>query len=247
MASLEESLQLQEILKGLPCQWVYKASFDKANRTSAASKRGVGLSQGLELLSLIKEALGVPVLTDVHLPDQCTPVAEVVDILQIPAFLCRQTDLLLAAADTGKTINLKKGQFLSPADFSHACKKITEQGNADVLLTERGSTFGHGGLVVDFTGLPVMQKTGHPVILDATHAVQQPGSGTGITGGNWKMAPLLLRAGAAAGFDGYFVETHLDPQRSPSDAANMIPFSALREVIEETLEIHAVHARHTNR
>ncbi|MBL7008063.1 MAG: 3-deoxy-8-phosphooctulonate synthase [Planctomycetes bacterium] len=224
-------------LDGLGFQWLFKASFDKANRTSLASDRGVGLEAGLEILAEVRRRLGVPVLTDVHLPEQCAPAAEVCDVLQIPAFLCRQTDLLVAAAATGRAINLKKGQFLSPADATHAAAKISGAGNPKVMLTDRGTFFGYGRLVVDFAALPELQATGCPVILDATHSVQEPGSGSGSTGGDWTKAPLLLRAAAAAGYDGFFVETHPDPLSSPSDGPNMIPLAELRKVLQPVIAI----------
>ncbi len=237
--SVDEAESIAEVIADLPFQWAYKASFDKANRTSADSGRGPGLSEGVALLAEIKEKLNVPIVTDVHLPEQCAPAAEVADILQIPAFLCRQTDLLLAAAATGRTVNIKKGQFLPPADVIRAATKVTSAGNKNVMLTERGTFFGYGRLVVDMTGLPEMQASGFPVLLDATHAVQRPSGANGKTGGDWTQAPLLLRAGAAAGFDGFFVETHPEPLRSPSDGPNMIPLNELRAVLEQVLAIRA--------
>ena len=239
--TLEYAQQIAEAVAGLPLRWVFKASFDKANRTSAGASRGVGLEAGLELLAEARELLGVPVLTDVHLPEQCAPVGEVVDILQIPAFLCRQTDLLEAAARTGKIVNVKKGQFLAPRDAGHAAAKVAAAGGR-AMLTERGTFFGYGRLVVDFAGVPELREAGVPVILDATHAVQQPGGLGDRTGGDWTKAPLLLRAGAAVGFDGYFVETHPDPLSSPSDGPNMIPTHALREVLESVLAVRAAVA-----
>ncbi len=237
--TLDYAEAIAEAVAGLPLQWVFKASFDKANRTSLDSARGVGMDAGLELLAAARLRLGVPVLTDVHLPEQCAPAAEVCDLLQIPAFLCRQTDLLVAAAATGKAVNLKKGQFLAPADAGHAAAKIAAAGNPRVMLTERGSFFGYGRLVVDFAALPELRATGYPVILDATHSVQEPGSGSGRTGGDWTKAPLLLRAGAAAGYDGFFVETHPEPLRSPSDGPNMIPLAELRGVLESVVAVAA--------
>ena len=233
--TLEYAEAIAEVVADLPLRWVFKASFDKANRTSLGSTRGVGLEAGLEILAEARQRLGVPVLTDVHLPEQCAPVAEVCDVLQIPAFLCRQTDLLVAAARTGKVVNVKKGQFLSPADACHATAKVTEAGNPRVMLTERGTFFGYGRLVVDFAALPELRACGCPLVLDATHSVQEPGSGSGRTGGDWTKAPILLRAGAAAGYDGFFVETHPDPLSSPSDGPNMIPLAELRGVLEGTL------------
>jgi 2-dehydro-3-deoxyphosphooctonate aldolase (KDO 8-P synthase) len=237
--SVDEAQSIAEVIAELPFRWAYKASFDKANRTSASSGRGPGLTEGIDLLAEIKEKLQVPIVTDVHLPEQCAPAAEVADILQIPAFLCRQTDLLLAAAATGRVVNIKKGQFLPPADVVRAATKITSAGNPNVMLTERGSFFGYGRLVVDMTGLPEMQASGYPVLLDATHAVQRPSGSDGTTGGDWTLAPLLLRAGAAAGYDGFFIETHPEPLRSPSDGPNMIPLHELRPVLEQMLAIQA--------
>lgn len=235
--TLEYAQQTKEALDGLPLHWVFKASFDKANRTSSQSARGVGLSTGLEILAEVRRTLEVPVLTDVHLPEQCAPTAQVVDVLQIPAFLSRQTDLLTAAGRTGKIVNLKKGQFMAPQDLGPAAKKIEETGNSGIWLTERGTFFGYGRLVVDFCGLPEMRRTGFPVILDATHSVQRPGGLGDRTGGDWQLAPLLLRAGAAAGYDGFFTETHPRPTESPSDGPNMIPLDHLREVMEEVLAV----------
>jgi len=238
--TVDIACRIAEELEGLALSWVFKASFDKANRTSSGSGRGLGLEQGLRILEQVKKATGAPLLTDVHLPEQCAVVAEVVDILQIPAFLCRQTDLLEAAAATGRAVNIKKGQFLAPADLKHAAAKVTAAGNPRVFLTERGACFGYGRLVVDFASLPELREAGLPLVLDATHAVQQPGSGSGRTGGDWQRAPLLLRAAAANGFDGFFVETHPDPLSSPSDGPNMIPLDRLRQVLEPVLRMHAL-------
>jgi len=235
--SVDYAEQIAEAVDGAGFSWVFKASFDKANRTSLGSDRGVGMAAGLELLAEIRERLQVPVLTDVHLPEQCAPAAEVCQVLQIPAFLCRQTDLLVAAAETGRAVNLKKGQFLAPAYAGNAAAKLAGAGDGKVMLTERGSFFGYGRLVVDFAALPELQATGFPVILDATHSVQEPGSGSGRTGGDWTKAPLLLRAGAAAGYDGFFVETHPDPLSSPSDGPNMIPLGELRRVLDGVAKI----------
>ncbi len=230
---------IAEALHGLDLSWVFKASFDKANRTSAESGRGVGLAGGLALLAQIREDLGVPVLTDVHLPQQCAAAAEVADVLQIPAFLARQTDLLLAAGRTGRCVNVKKGQFMAPSDPAHAAAKITSCGNERVFLTDRGTFFGYGRLVVDFAALPELAAPGYPVVLDATHSVQQPGGLGDRSGGDWTLAPLLLRAAAAAGYDGFFVETHPQPLSSPSDGPNMIPLEHLREIIVEVLAVRA--------
>ncbi|MEL6337300.1 MAG: 3-deoxy-8-phosphooctulonate synthase [Pseudomonadota bacterium] len=211
--------------------YVFKASFDKANRTSLGGKRGLGLDAGLAVLAEVKRQTGLPVITDVHLPEQCAPVAEVCDALQIPAFLCRQTDLLLAAAETGRTINVKKGQFLAPWDMKNVAAKIAETGNPNVLLCERGSSFGYNTLVVDMRGLVQMAATGFPVVFDATHSVQQPGGLGGASGGNRRMAPVLARAAAAVGVAGFFIECHPDPDNAPSDGPNMIPLDAMPGVI----------------
>ena len=241
--TLDFAHRIAEAIAGLRCQWVFKASFDKANRTSGGGARGAGMAAGLAILAEARAALGVPVLTDVHLPEQCAPAAEVCDVLQIPAFLCRQTDLLEAAAVTGKVVNVKKGQFLAPQDLQFAADKVRAAGNARVLLTERGTFFGYGRLVVDFSALPELRAAGCPLILDATHAVQRPGEAGGKSGGDWTRAPILLRAGAAAGFDGFFVETHPEPLSSPSDGPNMIPTARLREILEETLAIAEIRTR----
>ncbi|MCP4861543.1 MAG: 3-deoxy-8-phosphooctulonate synthase [Planctomycetes bacterium] len=240
--TVELAKRIAEQIQDLGFQWVFKASFDKANRTSAGSKRGVGLHQGLEILAEIKETLKVPLVTDVHLPEQCGTVAEVVDVLQIPAFLCRQTDLLVAAGETGKTVNVKKGQFLAPADMEYAAAKVAYSGNENILLTDRGTFFGYGRLVVDFASLPELKSAGYPVLMDATHAVQAPGGMQGKTGGDWKRAPLLMHASSATGFDGYFIETHDDPLSSPSDGPNMIPLEHLRGILQTTLAVRAAVA-----
>lgn len=240
--TLEYAEQIAAAVAGLPCRWVFKASYDKANRTSARGGRGAGKEAGLEILARIGRRLAVPVLTDVHLPEECAAAAAAVDILQIPAFLSRQTDLLLAAAATGKAVNVKKGQFMAPGDAVQAVQKVETAGNPRVLLTERGTFFGYGRLVVDFAALPDLQRAGRPVILDGTHAVQQPGALGDRTGGDWTRAPLLLRAGAAAGYDGFFLETHPCPERSPSDGPNMIPLRHLRGILEEVLAIAALRA-----
>ena len=206
---------------GIPL--IYKSSFDKANRTSGQSARGVGLKQGLAILAAVRERFRIPVLTDVHDAAQCDPAAEAVDILQIPAFLCRQTDLLHAAGETGRTVNVKKGQFLAPWDMAHVAAKIAETGNESILLTERGASFGYNTLVTDFRGLPIMARTGYPVVFDATHSVQQPGGQGGSSGGQREFAPVLARAALAVGVAAIFMETHQDPDTAPSDGPNMIP------------------------
>ncbi|WP_282181242.1 3-deoxy-8-phosphooctulonate synthase [Aliiroseovarius marinus] len=213
--------------------FVFKASFDKANRTSAQGKRGPGMDAGLKMLAAVKSETGVPVLTDVHSPDQCAPVAEVADALQIPAFLCRQTDLLLAAARTGRPVNVKKGQFLAPWDMAHVADKLVSAGNTQVLLTERGTSFGYNTLVTDMRGLPQMAELGHPVIMDATHAVQMPGGQGASSGGQRDFAPVLARAAVAVGVAGVFIETHQDPDAAPSDGPNMIPIEQMPALLTE--------------
>jgi 2-dehydro-3-deoxyphosphooctonate aldolase (KDO 8-P synthase) len=225
--ALEMSAALAEIARQLGIALVFKTSFDKANRSSHLSARGVGLEAGLPILAEIRERTGLPVLTDIHAPDQCARVAEVVDILQIPAFLCRQTDLLLAAGATGKAINIKKGQFLAPWDMVHAAAKITAAGSERILLCERGTTFGYNTLVVDMRALPIMARTGYPVVFDATHAVAQPGGLGNRSGGEREFAPALARAAAAVGVAAIFIETHEDPDRAPCEGPTMIPLRDL--------------------
>jgi 2-dehydro-3-deoxyphosphooctonate aldolase (KDO 8-P synthase) len=210
---------------------IYKSSFDKANRTSGGAARGVGIIRGLGILAAVRERFRIPVLTDVHAPEQCEPAAEAVDILQIPAFLCRQTDLLLAAGETGRAINVKKGQFLAPWDMANVAAKIADTGNESILLTERGVTFGYNTLVTDFRGLPVMARTGYPVVFDATHSVQQPGGHGGSSGGQREFAPVLARAALAVGVAALFIETHGDPDQAPSDGPNMIPLREMPALI----------------
>lgn len=206
---------------------IYKSSFDKANRTSGRSARGVGLERGLAILASVRERFHIPVLTDVHDASQCDPAAEAVDVLQIPAFLCRQTDLLHAAGETGRAVNVKKGQFLAPWDMAHVAAKVAETGNESILLTERGASFGYNTLVTDFRGLPVMARTGYPVVFDATHSVQQPGGQGGSSGGQREFAPVLARAALAVGCAAVFIETHEDPDHAPSDGPNMIPLGEM--------------------
>lgn len=223
--------------RGLP--FVFKASFDKANRSSLGGGRGPGMDEGLGWLSDVRKEVGVPVVTDVHLPEQCAAVAEVADVLQIPAFLCRQTDLLVAAARTGKAINVKKGQFLAPWDMKNVAAKVTDSGNANVMLTERGTSFGYGRLVVDMAGLRDMAETGHPVVFDATHSVQRPGALGDRTGGDRTLVPLLARAAVATGqVHGLFMETHPDPDSSPSDGPNMVRLEDMPGVLDELQAIH---------
>jgi len=219
--------------------YVFKASYDKANRTSAASFRGPGLAAGLQVLSEVRAKMGVPVLTDVHSEAQAISTAEVVDILQIPAFLCRQTDLIAAAVATGKIVNLKKGQFLSPAEMGQVVEKAKSSGGKKLLLTERGSTFGYNNLVADMRSIPIMRQFGFPVIFDATHSVQLPGGGGSRSSGQREFAPVLARAAIAAGANGLFIETHPDPDRALSDGPNMIPLAQMPGLLKELVKIRA--------
>ncbi|WP_417691571.1 3-deoxy-8-phosphooctulonate synthase [Roseibium sp.] len=237
---LECAAAVKEIADSLGISVVFKASFDKANRTSLSGKRGVGLKDALPIFAEIKETTGMPVVTDIHTAEQCAPVAEVVDILQIPAFLCRQTDLLIAAAKTGAVINIKKGQFLAPWDMQNVLSKVTESGNPNVLLTERGASFGYNTLVSDMRALPIMAETGAPVVFDATHSVQQPGGLGGSTGGDRRMVAVLARAAVAVGVGGLFIETHPDPDNAPSDGPNMVPLKDLAALLKELQAIDAV-------
>nr|WP_211292365.1 3-deoxy-8-phosphooctulonate synthase [Hasllibacter halocynthiae] len=213
---------MKEACEAAGAGYVFKASYDKANRTSLGGRRGLGMDEGLSILSHVRETFGVPVLTDVHGPDQCAPVAEAVDILQIPAFLCRQTDLLLAAGATGAAVNVKKGQFLAPWDMANVAEKIASTGNERILLTERGVSFGYNALVADMRALPTMARTGYPVVMDATHAVAQPGGLGASSGGQREFAPVLARAAVSLGIAGVFIETHEDPDNAPSDGPNMV-------------------------
>jgi 2-dehydro-3-deoxyphosphooctonate aldolase (KDO 8-P synthase) len=225
--ALETATALKEIAARLNIGLVYKSSFDKANRTSLASARGLGLKEALPIFAEIKDSVELAVTTDVHEPDQCAPVAEAVDILQIPAFLCRQTDLLIAAARTGKAVNVKKGQFLAPWDMKNVVAKIVGAGNPNVLLTERGVSFGYNMLVSDMRALPILAEMGAPVIFDATHSVQQPGGQGTSSGGERRFVPVLARAAVAVGVAGIFIETHQDPDHAPSDGPNMLPLKEL--------------------
>ncbi len=239
--ALEMASALKEIAGRLKLGLVYKTSFDKANRTSGKSPRGLGLDAALPVLAEIRERLGVPVLTDVHEPSQCARVAKAVDILQIPAFLCRQTDLLVAAAGTGRAINVKKGQFLAPWDMANVVAKITGAGNRNVLVTERGASFGYNTLVSDMRALPILARTtGAPVIFDATHSVQQPGGQGTASGGEREFVPVLARAAVAVGVAGVFVETHQDPDRAPSDGPNMLPIKEMENLLRILIEFDAL-------
>jgi 2-dehydro-3-deoxyphosphooctonate aldolase (KDO 8-P synthase) len=235
--ALETAAALKEITARLGIGFVYKTSFDKANRTSAKSNRGIGLDGALPIFAEIRRKFGVPVLTDVHEAEQCTRVAEVVDVLQIPAFLCRQTDLLVAAAATGRVVNVKKGQFLAPWDMANVVGKVTAAGNLNVLVTERGASFGYNTLVSDMRALPILARTtGAPVIFDATHSVQQPGGKGTSSGGEREFVPVLARAAVAVGVAGVFIETHQDPDQALSDGPNMIPLKQLESLLRRLIE-----------
>jgi 2-dehydro-3-deoxyphosphooctonate aldolase (KDO 8-P synthase) len=238
--ALEMAAALSEISKKLGFGLVYKSSFDKANRTSLSGRRGIGLEAALPVFAEIREKFGLPVVTDVHEVAQCAAVAEVVDVLQIPAFLCRQTDLLIAAAKTGRVVKIKKGQFLAPWDMKNVVGKVTGSGNPNVLVTERGSSFGYNTLVVDMRALPQMAETGAPVIFDATHAVQQPGGQGTSSGGDRRFVPVLARAAVAVGVAGLFIETHQDPDKAPSDGPNMVALKDFGALISELQAIDKV-------
>ena len=241
--ALEMAAALKEITGRLGIGLLYKTSFDKANRTSLSAKRGIGLEGALPVFAEIRDRLGLAIVTDVHEACQCPQVAEVVDVLQIPAFLCRQTDLLVAAANTGRTIKVKKGQFLAPGDMRNVVAKITGSGNRNVLVTERGVSFGYNNLVVDMRALPIMAEIGCPVIFDATHAVQQPGGLGTASGGDRRFVPVLARAAVAVGVAGVFIETHQDPDRAPSDGPNMVPLKAMESLLRELMAIDRVAKR----
>lgn len=238
--TLEAAAALKEIFLQAGVPLIFKSSFDKANRSSGASYRGVGMTEGLSILAEVRERYDVPVITDIHLPEQAIPVAEAVDMLQIPAFLCRQTDLLLAAAATGKPVNIKKGQFLSPWEMRHVLAKARSTGNERICLCERGSSFGYNNLVVDMRGLEIMKTTGHPVIFDATHSVQLPGAGDGKSGGQREFVAPLARAAVAVGVAGLFLETHPDPDAAPCDGPNMLPLTALPSLLATLKELDRI-------
>lgn len=235
LESLPHALMIAEVMAeacaAAGAQFVFKGSYDKANRTSLTGKRGVGLEAGLAILDTVRAKLGCPVLTDVHDAEQAQIAAQVVDVIQIPAFLCRQTDLLIAAGETGRVVNIKKGQFLAPWDMPNVAEKVASTGNEKILLTERGTSFGYNALVADMRGLPVMAKTGYPVIMDATHSVQQPGGLGGASGGQREMAPVMARAAVSLGIAGVFIETHEAPDTAPSDGPNMIPLDQMPKLI----------------
>jgi 2-dehydro-3-deoxyphosphooctonate aldolase (KDO 8-P synthase) len=238
--ALEVATALKEIAGRLKMGLVYKSSFDKANRTSGGSARGIGMKAALPIFAEIRDTLGLPVLTDVHEAAQCAAVAEAVDVLQIPAFLCRQTDLLVAAAETGRVVNVKKGQFLAPWDMANVVAKVAGAGNRDVLVTERGASFGYNTLVSDMRALPILAGIGAPVIFDATHSVQQPGGQGTASGGERQFVPVLARAAVAVGVAGVFIETHPDPDRAPSDGPNMVPLRELEALLQKLLEFDRV-------
>jgi 2-dehydro-3-deoxyphosphooctonate aldolase (KDO 8-P synthase) len=237
---LEMAAALKEIASKLGFGLIFKTSFDKANRTSLAGKRGIGLEAALPVFAEIRDTLGLPVVTDVHEPAHCALVAPVVDVLQIPAFLCRQTDLLVAAAKTGRVVKIKKGQFLAPWDMKQVVTKVVASGNPNVLLTERGSSFGYNTLVTDMRALPIMAEMGAPVIFDATHSVQQPGGHGTSSGGDRRFVPVLARAAVAVGVAGLFIETHESPDRAPSDGPNMVPLQDFAPLIAELMAIDAL-------
>ncbi|MDX9690122.1 MAG: 3-deoxy-8-phosphooctulonate synthase [Proteobacteria bacterium] len=241
--ALEMSAAIAEIGRKLDVNMIFKSSFDKANRSSVNTQRGIGLKEALPIFAEVRATTGLPVLTDIHSEDQCAPVAEVVDVLQIPAFLCRQTDLLLAAGKTGRAINVKKGQFLAPWDMKNVAVKIASTGNEKIMLCERGVSFGYNTLVSDMRSLPIMAQTGYPVVFDATHSVQQPGGKGDCSGGEREFVPVLARAAVAVGVAAVFLETHPDPDHAPSDGPNMVPFKAFPALIEELLAYDALAKR----
>ncbi|OUS08216.1 3-deoxy-8-phosphooctulonate synthase [Rhodobacterales bacterium 52_120_T64] len=244
LESLSHSRQIAEslvsICSDLGVPLVFKGSFDKANRTSLAGKRGLGMQEGLSIMSKISEEFGCPTVTDIHSADQCATAAEAVDVLQIPAFLCRQTDLLLAAGETGAVINIKKGQFLAPWDMENVADKVASTGNERILLTDRGTSFGYNMLVSDFRSLPVMADTGYPVVFDATHSVQLPGGQGGSSGGKREFVPPLARAAVAVGCSALFIETHPDPDNAPSDGPNMVPLDQMAEMLKKIVAIDRI-------
>ena len=238
--AIETALALVDITRRAGVPFIFKASYDKANRTSAASFRGPGLHQGLRVLGKVREAAGVPILTDIHEPSHAAPAGEVADVLQIPAFLSRQTDLIQAAARTGRAVNLKKGQFLAPLDMRHAIEKVTATGNQKVILTERGFSFGYNNLVVDMRAFPIMRSLGYPVVYDVTHSLQLPGGGEGVTAGQAEFIEPMACAGVAAGVDGVFMEVHQEPSRAKSDAQNALKLDLLPALLDTLLQIHRV-------
>lgn len=248
LESLDHALMIAEAMAKTAADagigYIFKASYDKANRTSVSGTRGLGMDKGLEVLAEVRRQIGCPVLTDVHAPDHCAPVAEAVDVLQIPAFLCRQTDLLIAAGETGAAINVKKGQFLAPWDMKNVAAKLESTGNDRIMLCERGTSFGYNTLVTDMRGLPEMAKTGWPIVFDATHSVQQPGGQGGSSGGQREFAPVLARAAVSLGVDAVFIETHEAPDTAPSDGPNMIPLDQMPGVCEMLAAFHKLARAH---
>jgi 2-dehydro-3-deoxyphosphooctonate aldolase (KDO 8-P synthase) len=241
--ALEVSAALKEMAEKLKIGLIYKTSFDKANRTSLKGVRGIGLEEALPIFAEIRETTGLPVLTDVHAAEQCARVAEAVDVLQIPAFLCRQTDLLIAAAKTGRVVNVKKGQFLAPWDMKNVIAKLTDSGNPNILVTERGASFGYNTLVTDLRALPILAEIGAPVVFDATHSVQQPGGQGTQSGGERRFVPTLARGAVAVGVAAVFMETHPDPDKAPSDGANMVPLKALAGLVQDLIELDRLTKR----
>jgi 2-dehydro-3-deoxyphosphooctonate aldolase (KDO 8-P synthase) len=238
--AIDTALAVRDIARRVGIPYVFKASYDKANRTSAASFRGPGLREGVRVLERVRESAGVPILTDIHEPSQAEPVAAVADVVQIPAFLSRQTDLLVAAARTGRVVNIKKGQFLAPEDMRHAIAKVTNAGNSRVLVTERGVSFGYHNLVVDMRTFPILRALGYPVIYDVTHSLQLPGAGNGVTAGQAQFIEPLASAGVAAGVDGIFMEVHERPEQAKSDAENALRLSLLEPLLTRLVRIHAI-------
>ena len=238
--AVDTALALRDIARRAGVPFIFKVSYDKANRTSGRSFRGPGLAEGIRVLARVREAAGVPILTDIHEPSQAAPVAEVADVLQIPAFLSRQTDLITAAARTGRTINLKKGQFLAPLDMRHAIEKVTATGNTQIVLTERGFSFGYNNLVVDMRAFPMMRSLGYPVIYDVTHSLQLPGGGDGVTAGQAEFIEPMACAGVGAGVDGVFMEVHQEPARAKSDAQNALQLDLLPALLDKLVQIHQV-------
>ena len=234
---LKIARSLKRSCDALGVTYVFKASYDKANRTSGKSRRGPGIQDGLKILASVREKVGVPILTDIHTEEQATKAGEIVDILQVPAFLCRQTDIVVAAAKTGKIVNLKKGQFLSPAEMGQVVSKVSGVGNNKIVLTERGTSFGYNNLVADMRSIPIMKSLGYPVVFDATHSVQLPGGGGDRSSGQGEFAPILAKSALAAGANGLFIETHPEPAKSPSDGPNMIPLGQMNRTLKSMLRV----------
>jgi 2-dehydro-3-deoxyphosphooctonate aldolase (KDO 8-P synthase) len=238
--AVDTALALREITRRADVPFIFKASYDKANRTSPSSYRGPGLAEGLRVLDRVRAAANIPILTDIHEPSQAAAVAEVADVLQIPAFLSRQTDLIVAAARTGRAVNIKKGQFLAPLDMRHAIEKVTSTGNAKVIVTERGFSFGYNNLVVDMRAFPILRSLGYPVVYDVTHSLQLPGAGNGVTAGQAEFIEPMAAAGVAAGIDGIFMEVHETPSQAKSDAQNALKLDTLPSLLDKLVKIHAV-------